>query len=64
MKKKTEKLTLAHFSICVPWANCRDVMGVKQYRTFLKWMAGQTCTPYGPFAGDVERFIKGFKVID
>ena len=30
----------------------------------MEWMFGQTCSPEGVYEWDLDRFLKGLKVID
>lgn len=48
----------------IPWENIRDVLGIRRYRKFQRWMYGQTCTDSGVFPWDLERFLKGLPIID
>lgn len=31
--------------------------GTKMYRALIKWMSGQTCSPYGIYPSDLKLFL-------
>lgn len=59
-----QNLTINDFTHIVPWDYIAGVMGQRRYNKFVKWMRGQTVTPYGVYPGDLDRFLKGLPVID
>lgn len=60
------------FIAIIPFEEIKDVFrsklgkreGNKKYRTFEKWMSGQTCAYNGVYECDLDRFLKGLPVID
>ena len=61
---KGKHAEIDHFSWCVPWASLEDNFGKREYKKFMKWMAGQTCSPYGIYLDDLERYLNNKPVID
>ena len=68
MKKKISKILPTDFVTCVPWAQIEQRWGKREYKNFLKWMAGQTCLPEGAYIGDINSYAeqrnRGRKVKD
>lgn len=72
--KLKQDLTISDFDVrcvgcdkCVSyvtWENIETVLGKRRYKKFSDWMLGQTCTQYGVYPWDLERFLKGLPVID
>lgn len=62
MNKK--KLTIRDFIAVIPWKQIEDRMGKREYKKFLRWMTGQTCTEDGVYEGDLDRYLRGLPVID
>ena len=61
------KITIKDFTSIkgiVEWKQLKDVLGEREYKKFMKWMFGQTCSPYGVYEWDLDRFLRGLKVID
>ena len=59
------KLILADFQTSIGWELVEGVMkdrlgkreGAKMYRALIKWMSGQTCSPYGIYPSDLKSFL-------
>ena len=56
MKKK---LTIKDFTPLVPWVQCEQRMGKREYKKFIKWMCGQTVMEGGVYIWDLERYLLG-----
>lgn len=48
----------------VTWEECERVLGKRRYKKFEKWMNGQTATAFGVYPEDLDRFLKGWRVVD
>jgi hypothetical protein len=59
------KMTIKDFKITVhpeidyiEWKEIERVLGKRRYKTFCKWMIGQTCFKEGAYVCDVENFLR------
>jgi hypothetical protein len=66
LKSKVSKYPLNDMGMLpvIPWKMILDTLGKTENDKFMRWMNGQTCSPYGVYPQDMERYIKGNKVID
>ena len=46
----------------ISWEALKEFFG-PEYPAFEKWMTGQTCVAEGAYAWDVEKYIKGSRII-
>jgi len=46
----------------ISWEALKEFFGA-EYPAFEKWMTGQTCVAEGAYAWDVEKYIKGSRII-
>ena len=57
---KTRKLKIEDFGMqLVPDGQLKDTMSEYEYKKFMEWMIGQTCSPYGVYRYDLERYLNG-----
>ncbi len=61
MKKK---LTINDFTPVIPWDQIVTLMGKREFKSFEKWMNGQTVIAGGVFPWDLERYLEGKPIID
>lgn len=46
------------FIHCIPFASIEEKWGKREYKKFLKWMEGQTCTEGGAYYSDVSYYAR------
>lgn len=64
MRGGKDNLRIEDFMSVVPWEQIEERMLKKDYRKFVRFMRGQTCTRGGVYPEDLARFLKGKAVID
>jgi len=58
-KKHLQDLTMKDFIqvAMVPWDVIKDYFSPGEYKRFIKWMKGQTCSSYGVYYCDLKRYL-------
>ena len=63
-KNKKKPLKIQDFVPVIPWSQIKYKMYAKDFKSFNKWMTGQTCTKDGIYECDLKRFLEGRSIID
>lgn len=58
MKKEKKKLIIKDFCPVIAWSEIEQKLGKRDYKKFVHWMRGQTCTEAGVYIGDLDKFLR------
>ena len=53
----TRKLKMEDFTPVIPFGQLQEIMTEEEYKNFMNWMTGKTCSPYGVYPDDLERYL-------
>jgi len=64
MKRPRLKVETLEGVPVIPWEELKSKLDPETHARLMKWLYGQTTTPFGVYSWDVDRFFAGLPVID